>query len=428
MNLKIPTSHLPFYLLILSLFQKSFIIQYIVLLLFILFFLFTKKPVIKKNIFFSLPLLIIAIAFISYLYNWCLGNADGYTFFFWLFSYLPPFILIWITIAFSGKVNFFSIYKFYKILVYIQSVLLIFSTIQYDRFIVGDFARGTVGDANWVAFHICVVLLYEISQLVVITHQTKTISRKNIWSIAEIIYLFIVLLIPESTANLGLLLIILGIIFIKEYILAGINMMRIIVFVVFITLSLWGISKTYVYERIDDAITELTKTDIDKNPYLSKISIYKKLLNGEIYSNTNWLIGSGPATFTSRSSVMRMPDERVNEFPIELPYFKSNLFKKYISPIYAEWKASRESYGNFASPQTTIISVAVELGIFGILCFLSLFYFIIRRTQKIILPESDLHLKKFFFYFSIFYILSLFHLNFWEYPIVTFTYIIFVFL
>ncbi|MBI3502828.1 MAG: hypothetical protein HY063_13635 [Bacteroidetes bacterium] len=427
MKLKFSFLHIGIYLLILSLFQGSFIIQYSALFIFILIFLFTQQPVIKKNIFLFIPVLLILVAFISYIYNYINESADGYTFLFWIFSYLPPIILMWIIISCAERIDFFNAYKFYKWLVYFQSFLLIISAIQNHKFIVGDPAKGTVGDANWVAFHICVVLLYEIVRIIILSKQGKISFTKNFSSFAEILYFLVVLLIPESTANLGFMIIIIGFIFFNEYLLRYVNFFRIVLFILISICIIFFVSKTYVYERLEDAVVKLQKTEIEKNPYLSKVKIYKNLFSGELYSQTNWLLGSGPATFTSRSSVMRMPDERVNEFPIELPYFKSELFKKYISPIYANWRKTREQYGNFASPQTTIISVSVELGLAGIFIFILLFYFIYRNNKIKHYSNEFLNLKKFVLYVTLFYFTNLFYLNFWEYPIITFTYIVFIF-
>lgn len=362
------------------------------------------------------------------MYNFFAGNADGYTIIFWFFSYLPPFILIWLTISYSEEIDFFNIYKFYKIFVYLQSFLLIFSAIQNHRFIVGDPATGTVGDANWVAFHICVVLIYQISKIVELWKQKKLNFKNNFFNVAEIVYFLVVLLIPESTANLGFIMAVFCIMFFFEFIFSKLNFVRISVLVIAMSLGYYLISQTMVYGRIDDAMKQLSETNMGKNSYLTKVNIYSKLLGGEIYHDANWLLGSGPSTFTSRSSVMRMPDESVNKFPIKLPYFKSNVFKKYISPVYANWRLTKESPGNFASPQTTIISVAVELGIIGLFCFLLLFSKIFEKCKKMNFIPEEAHLKKFVFYFSVFYVLNLFHLNFWEYPIITFTYIILIFL
>lgn len=428
MNIKLYFSYIPFYLLILSSFQASIIIQYAALAILVFFFLFKNRPVIKKNIFFSFSVLIVCFAFLSYLYNFVAGNADRYTIIFWLFSYLPPFVLIWLTISYSRQVDFYNIYHFYKLLVYLQSFLLIFSTFKYHKFIVGDPATGTVGDANWVAFHICVVLIYEIVKLVVLSKHNSFSWKENINSVVEIIYFIIVFLIPESTANLGFLFIIIGVLFFREYIFAHASLKGILVFLICCIIGFYLLSDNFVYKRIQSAVHNLVEDNIDKNPYLFKASIYKKIINGDIYKDINSIVGSGPSTFTSRSSVIRMPEERVNNFPIELPYFKSSIFAKYISPMYAQWRASGESYGNFASPQATVISIAVELGIVGLFLFVSYFYFIVKAINNTELGPEQMFLKKFANYFSLFFILSLFHLNFWEYPIVCFIYCTFTFL
>jgi len=418
---------MPIYMLVISVFFNNFIIQYAVLGIFFVFFLI-RKPVIKNNVFFALSIALIAVAFISYVYNLYNKNADVYSILFWLFSYLPPIILILILQTYSQVVDFEKIYSFYKRLVYLQSFLLIFSAIKAHEFIVGDVAVGTLGDANFVAFHICVVIIYQISKIVVLWKQKKINFKNNLKDVLEIIYFFVVLLIPESTANLGFLMIVLCILVLLEFIIGKVNLTRVVLVVTAMLLAFFLISQTMVYKRIEDAVKQLSETNVSKNSYLTKANTYYKLFSGEIYQDVNSLVGSGPSTFTSRSSVMRMPEESFNKFPIELPYFKSNVFEKYISPVYANWRLTKESPGNFASPQTTIISVAVELGLIGLFCFLLLFYKIFEKCKKKNFIPEEIHLKKFVFYFSIFYVLNLFHLNFWEYPIITFTYIILTFL
>jgi hypothetical protein len=414
--------------LIISLFFSGFIPQYAALIFLFVYFLINPKIFLRYNAFFFLPLLFILIAFISYLYNLFSGHADIYSFVFWLFSYFPPFLLAWLILAFNSHIDFYKTYSFYKKLVYIQSFFLIFTAIKYRTYVVGDPATGTIGDANWVAFHICVVLIYEITRLVSLIKNKLISPSQKISSLMEILYFTVILIIPESTANLGMMMIVLGLFFINEYFLSTINIKRIIVLLFFLIPGFYLISQTMVYDRIKGAINDLSETNIDDNPYLSKVSIYNKIISGELFKNASDIIlGSGPSTFTSRSSVIRMPEERVNDFPFELPYFKSKLFDDHIASLYDAWKISGESWGNFASPQTTIISVTVELGILGILIFGSFFFLINRRINKTLFSSSHAHLKKFIAYFTLFFILSLFHLNFWEYPIISFTYIIFAF-
>ncbi len=426
-KLKIKREHLPIYILIVSVFFNNFIIQYAALAVVLLIF-FLDKPKFKNDIFFNLSLLLIFAAFISYFYNLYKGNADAYSIIFWLFSYFPPFVLIWYIIQYRERVNFIDIYTFYKRIVYFQSFLLILSAIKHHTYIVGDIATGTVGDANWVAFHICVVLIFEMVRFIVLSKNNAITGRHSINSIVEIIYFLIVFLIPESTANLGFLMIIIGVLFLKEYFLSYANIQRTLVFLVIAGMGFYLVSGTFVYNRIQGAIDDLTSKNIDENPYLFKASMYKKIATGNIYKDVNVFVGSGPSTFTSRSSVIRMPEERVNSFPIELPYFKNKIFATYISPMYANWRASGESYGNFASPQTTVISIAVELGLMGLLIFGFYFYFITKAINRTPFKPKQMYLKKFGNYLTLFFVLSLFHLNFWEYPIVCFTYIIFIFL
>ncbi|MDE0470677.1 MAG: hypothetical protein OXH57_01955 [Ekhidna sp.] len=181
-------------------------------------------------------------------------------------------------------------------------------------------------------------------------------------------------------------------------------------------------------KRISGAVDLISDLDFDKTPALIKFNIYKKIVTGEIINGESLILGLEPSTFTSRSSVIRMPEERVNDFSLNLPYFKSDHFAKFISPFYSYVRTTGLSYGNFSSPQTSVISIAVELGLLGLCIFFSYFYLIFKRIKKINLLPKDEHLRKFAFYFSVFFIINLLHLNFWEYPFMSFTYIIFTFL
>lgn len=423
--MKFQTGYLPYYILVTSLFFGNFIIQYISLLIFSGFYLI-YKPKVRLNLLTYLPLLLVIVAFLSFSYNYFTGNADGYTIIFWLASYLPPFILCGMISRFHSKIEFHSIYNFYKKLVYAQTFFLIYSALSAKKFIVGDAATGTIGDANWVAFHICVVLIYEIVRTIDLSKRKMLRSKSVIKSISEIFYFLVVLMIPESTANLGFLILVITALVANEFILVYEKPLNFLFITLLCVAGAALVVNTVVFERIKGAMNDLAKKEIESDPYLFKLSMYKNILTGRIYKDTNIFLGSGPSTFTSRSSVVRMPEERVNTISINLPYFKSDLFDKYISSQYAQWRINRESYGNFASPQTTIISVAVELGLVGLVTFLLFFKFIYSSLARNHSASKEMYLFKFGRYLTLFFLMSLFHLNFWEYPIISFTYIIFV--
>jgi len=259
--------------------------------------------------------------------------------------------------------------------------------------------------------------------------RNKSSSQVNLFkSVLEIFYFLVILIIPESTANLGFMTIIVAMLFAMEFLHIYRHPIKFLFFTLISIVGMVIVVNTTVFDRIRNAAHDLTSEQLDSNPYLFKISMYKEIATGKIYSDANFFIGSGPSTFTSRSSVVRMPEERTNEVPIELPYFKSEIFNKYISMQYARWRSSGESYGNFASPQTTIISIAVELGIIGLVTFMVYFSTIINLLRNGDFRGTDFYLSKFGIYITIYFLMSLFHLNFWEYPLMSFTYIMFVFL
>ncbi|MDE0471750.1 MAG: hypothetical protein OXH57_07390 [Ekhidna sp.] len=376
------------------------------------------------------PVIIVLIGAVSWCLNLLLGNADLYSFLFWLISYLPNFLLTILVITYSVHLDFYKIYKVYKFLVYIQSLLLIFSSIKYGVHQVGDAAVGTVGDANFVAFHILVVILYEIISISVKLNRERISTQKMTLKFLEIFYFFIVFIIPESTANFGFLLIIVSFFLLKEYVLRKLNIIKItlITGIALLGSVFLSISNQVSIKRISGVVDLISDLDFDKISHLSKFNIYKKIITGEIINGESLILGLGPSTFTSRSSVIRMPEERLNDFALDLPYFKSDHFATFISPIYSNWRRTKESHGNFASPQTSVVSISVELGLLGLCVFFSYFFLIFKRIKTINLSPKDEHLRKFAFYFSVFFIINLFYLNFWEYPFMSFTYIIFTFL
>ncbi|MDE0470678.1 MAG: hypothetical protein OXH57_01960 [Ekhidna sp.] len=155
------------------------------------------------------------------------GNADGYSFLFWLVSYLPNFFLPILIITYSAHLDFYKIYRAYKFLVYIQSFLLVLSSVKYGVHQVGDPAVGTLGDANFVAFHVLVVILYEIISISVKLNRKLISTRKTALKFLEILYFFIVFIIPESTANFGFLIIVVSLFLLKEYVVRRLSIVKI---------------------------------------------------------------------------------------------------------------------------------------------------------------------------------------------------------
>jgi len=430
-KLKFPDwNHLIFFLVVLSLFLKGFLLQYLALGVLIVYWFFENKARVRKSTFLLFPIALFLIAYLSWWYNLNLGNADGYSFLFWLVSYLPNFFLAILVITYSAHLDFYKIYRVYKFLVYIQSFLLIFSSIKHGVYQVGDAAAGSVGDANFVAFHILVVILYEIISVSVKLNEKRISTQKTTLKFIEILYFFIVFIIPESTTNLGFLTIVLSLFFLKEYVFKKLNIVKIAltVGVVFLGSVFLSNSNQISVDRISHAVDLVSDLDFDKTPALIKFNTYKKIVTGEIISGKSLILGLGPSTFTSRSSVVRMSEERTNDFSLDLPYFKSDHFAKFISPFYSHVRTTGISYGNFSSPQTSVGSIAVELGLLGLCIFFYYFYLTFKRIKKVNLSPEDEHLRKFAFYFSVFFIMNLFHLNFWEYPFMSFTYIILTFL
>lgn len=421
--------------LVFSLFYNSLVLQYFFLFTFILFWIITKKGKVVKSSFLWFPIIIVPVGAISWFSNMLLGNADSYSFLFWLVYYLPNFLLTILLITYSVHLDFYKIYRVYKFLVYIQSFLLIFTSVKHGVYQVGDAAAGTLGNANFVAFHILVVILYEIISVSVKSNRGLIAIQRTTLKLLEIFYFLIVFIIPESTANLGFLMIIVALFLLKEYVLKKLNIVKIALIVGMVLLGSVLLSNTLPGERIlheVDLISDLDlDLDLDKDPYFAKFNIYKKIITGEIINGKSVIFGLGPATFTSRSSLFRMsePEERTNNyFSLDIPYFMSDHFAKFLSPFYLHVRTTGISYSSFSHPQTSVVSIAVELGLLGLCIFFSYFYFIFKRIKKANPSPEDEHLRKFAFYLNVYFIMSLFHLNFWEHPFMSFTYIIFTFL
>jgi hypothetical protein len=413
------------YFVVFTLFFKNFIYQYISLFILFVFLCLSYPLKFKKDAFSLIIVLFIFVAFVSWIYNLISsGLADFYSFYFWLFSYLPPLLLLLIILKINNALNFNKIYKFYKSLVFIQALLMIFAVFQYRKFIVGDYATGTLGDANFVAYHFCIIIIIETVTLAV---NRKMISQDRvIIKLFEIAFWSLILLIPESTANFGFIVIVLGSFVFIEFFIKKITIIRSILITMSIVAAGSIVTNTFIYQRFLNLKETIENSkNLESNAYFTKLIIYKKVFSGTIFRKANFLIGTGPSTFTSRSSVMRIPEIRYNQPPFEVPYFKNSIFKKHVQKsIEVSYKSS---FGNFGSPQTTIVSITVELGALGLFIFGSLFFMIIFRNVKINKRKNYLRYKL-VKCLTFFYALNLFFLNSWEYPIFTFTYILFVFL
>src|SRR5438445_113164 len=124
--------YIPVYVLLLTLFYSSLALQYVAFFLFFAFYLTDNKRF-KNNSFFWFPFLFFFIAIISWLYNLYYNNTDYYAIIFWFIAYMPNFILVWLIITYSDRINFIKVYNFYKTIVYIQVFLLIYSVIKYEK-------------------------------------------------------------------------------------------------------------------------------------------------------------------------------------------------------------------------------------------------------------------------------------------------------
>ena len=407
------------YLLIVSLFLPGFIYQYVALFALFIVFLFgdSKKKINYK--YFALLLSVILLVALSYSFNIYFNSIDYRTIIYWSFSYFPPLFLLGILVCGSQKVDISRLYTFYKAIVFIQSVLLIYSSFTHGVFVVGDDAKGTVGNANFVAFHIAVVLLYEANSL--LWNYSSYGSIQKIKKELELLYYFLVFMIPESTANIGFFFIIMALTFIRIVILKK-NWKVIIVLGLIAPIAVSIFTDTYIYERIKTEYNKISLVNIEEDLVFTKIKVYISLLNGDIYTDVNPLVGSGPATFTSRSSVIRMPDIRYNSPPKIVPIdtYYSDVFIKFMLPLELELKDSPR--GNLSTPKTTVISIAVELGMLGILIlFFALAYVIYRFMTE----RTDAYLSSFGIDITLLFVMNLFFLNSWEYPIYSFVYILF---
>ena len=86
------------------------------------------------------------------------------------------------------------------------------------------------------------------------------------------------------------------------------------------------------------------------------------------------------------------------------------------------------SFGNFATPKTTIVSVIVETGFIGFFFFSLFFITIYRRLSKLQRVDNE---NAYIYFFgkliTIYFIMIMFYINIWEYHLITFVYIILVF-
>ena len=172
------------------------------------------------------------------------------------------------------------------------------------------------------------------------------------------------------------------------------------------------------YSRITEIIKAKNVEVEIPDKYFAKVISYRHLLSGDYYREGNPLLGNGPATFSSRSSVIRMPMERQSTPPFYIPEYKSDLYIQYGEVL----KYPRHYHGgNFTSFHTTFISIGAELGLLGLLSFLGLFIPVLFSQHK------QLGDFPFGFLVTAYFLIHCLHLNYFEYPTIAFCFIIFGF-
>jgi hypothetical protein len=415
-------------------FFNSFMLQQFFLLLSTVNY-FYKKRVVRLDLSIKFLLLFILSSFLSYFYNFHINSIDQYTIVFWMIGYVPPILLA--IIVYSYRLDFKYVWKVFIVLILLQVLVLTIQAIEHKVFLLRDFATGTVGDANFISFYLYLVVFYIISKKMYRYSYSNFKSR--VYEYLAIIILFTYTLMAESSAMTGLFLLI--IIFlvlkiIKNY-FSKLSYKRIFLFFGIFFILIFGTinfikdqSKTGgSISRINSLFTLIEKNTFEElidNPFVYKIKSYYLILSGKIYEDVNFLVGSGPSTYTSRTSFVRIPDLRTNLPPIKVPSYESPIVKKYLR--YEEEVLKTASYGNLATPKTTIISVIVETGFVGFVLFSLFFITIFRQLSK--LQKVD-QMNSYVYFFgklvTIYFVMLLFYINIWEYHLITFVYVILIF-
>jgi hypothetical protein len=427
-------SKILFLFLLIASFFNSFLFQQFFLLLTAIAYLY-KKYKIKIDLSIKFLLLWLLTAFLSYGYNFYINDIDHYTILFWLIGYAPPMLLS--LLVYSYRLDFNYIWKVFIALVILQIVVLTIQAFQHKVFLLRDFATGTVGDANFISFYIYLLIFYLISKKL---YCQKYITRKkSFYEYLVIIVLFIYTLMTESSAMTGFFFLI-GILSviksINKYFMKITYKRVLLFFILFLSLTYGSYKFFDEQSKSGGSITRInslfilieqnTFEELIDNPFVYKIKSYYLIFSGKIYEDVNFLLGSGPSTYTSRTSFVRIPDLRSNQPPIAVPVYESAIVKKYLRDEEEQLKTA--SYGNLATPKTTIVSVIVETGFIGFSFFSLFFISIYRRLLK--LQKADKENAYIYFFgklISIYFIMIMFYINIWEYHLITFVYIILIF-
>ena len=407
-------------LLIISTFLPQIYAPYLALGFAFLYILISRKKL-KGKTWFNFLLAFLIFGTISYGYNFFfVEESDAWGLLLWSGTFLFPFLVMIVFSTFRQEVRINYLMNFYFGILLFEFILIAIQALSTGTFYLQDDAKGTCRDAHILGLHFALGIII-LSNIIIFDKSVSPHSKKR-----YILYLLIFTIgqIMTSFVSQWLFLIItLTLFYLIEFVIKNRRIIHLIVLAsAFVIIAF--ISPNTRFSNIPTILE--SRNDIVTTKYGAKLYSYQLLIT-EIPKYVNLITGTGPGTYTSRAAQIRIPEIATLRFPLEIPDYRSWAFNRFIYPIY--FTGSRNllkfSYGTSASPMTTVISVCVELGVIGAIIFI-LFFYVLFKKSKLGLCEAikrrDYHTIAYLKgrqYVLIFFILTLFYLNFWEYPELT---------
>ncbi len=427
-------------MLLLSFLPKMYLASLFGYLLIFIYIILQKKKILEKikglyfenKNLFLIFFLIVIWGIVSWLYNLIIyKRGDMLSILFWGITYLFPFLLIVLLLVISKKVDYNKILNFYLINVFIEFNFLIGKMIAQNKFYLVDYGTGSCFNAHSLGLHFAIANIIILNKLLDTLSLKNKLSKFKKFSFDFIFYIFLLIFftsgffITDSKAILLLWTITFFFFLFKEIlfkIFQG-NVFKITIFTLSLILIIFILFHFFIPDLImsyyKDITHSLNNILVDKRAG----KIYGYLLIPKIWKDPNYnlLFGSGPGTYTSKASRVRMGEIADHKLPVPLKTYISDIYKKYIYKAFytGEYGYKKKSWSTATSPMTSINSIIVELGLCGFIFFITFFSITFYNFIKFNLPIS--------LYLFLLFIFLLFYLNYWEDPLSTIPIFIFTF-
>lgn len=422
-------------LILISTFLPQIYAPYLAIGLAFLYIFITRRQLRGKTWLVFMAVLLIWVSISSGYNLFSNDQADPWGFLLWSGTFLfPLFVMIaFSTLKPSVKRNY--LINLYLVIILCEFIIIVITGVFRRSFLLADAAKGTCRDSHILGLHFALGIIILTNKIAFGTFSSSRSKRKHL---LYLLILWVGLIMTESASQLGLLIITLVLFYFFEFIMKKrykrkhlVTAVGVVIITIFLMTStslpkkLSG--KNISISRFHSIIGGLRNIDnIQATKIGAKFYSYRIMLT-DIPQYVNFILGTGPATYTSRAAQIRMPEIAVHRLPFEIPQYRSRVFDKFISPIYyvGDKNFFTASWGTFSSPMTAVISVCVELGIVGAIIFMLFFLTLFKRSKSLLrkaFKQKDyqevVYLKG-QQYAIVFFILDLFYLNYWEYPEIT---------